>query len=365
LKLNPVLVLLLLAAFIPQVSQAQFTTDQLSIVLSRVGRTGKQKGSEKNLATLGPMLKSFPLPEIAPSILDFRRYSLRVPLVYDEGVTVTPIKGQAGVKKSKLGADEFTEGGVYMNMVIDDRTQCRDLVARAAKASNETYRLCVKVNEDALDYVGALSGPFRWRRDWGVFVQGGGSFITQSFSAIAGSGSGLSDYFQAAGRFGVGGWYKSIGLEVYTRSQLITFTSSDYKPLWVPVYLSYGWELPKFWGFVTPHLTLFTGFEFYRNRSTNVTNRFITDYRAPAIGFRSRFVLASRFETGGDFQYSFTSGVSKFFVQGDIRYWLTSNFALGAGYWVDFANIKRTASSFSESSFAAEGYLRYAFGGTR
>jgi len=337
------------------------TTDNISISLVPVS-----KGRNSTALSVGPMLKSFPLKEIPPSLIDFRRYGLRVPIVYDPAVDVVPVKGQAGISFKTLGPDELNDDNVYMSVVIDDRRQCRDVRARHDKESAiDTYRVCVEVNDDSLDFVGGVSGPFRWLRQYGCFVQGGGSFLTQSFSQIAGSGSGVGDYFQTAGRLGMGAWWGNFNVELYLRSQLFTFTSADYKPLWVPLYLGYGWELPKFFGFVTPRLLLFTGFEYYRNRSDNVTNRFISDYRAPVFGFRTRFVLASRLETGGDFQYTFASGIKKFFVQGDLRYWFTPKWALGGGYWVDIASVSQPTSNFSESSFAAEGYIRYSFGGDR
>jgi hypothetical protein len=146
------------------------------------------------------------------------------------------------------------------------------------------------------------------------------------------------------------------------RQRVATFSSdTTYDPQWIVTTASFNHQFPRiFWDYVTPYVFLIGGFEIYKNASPAPDTRYVSEYQAFTGGIRLRFGLGSGFfETGGDVLFSTTQGVSKFFVQGDIRMWVAADVALGAGYWVDTA--KQAATGFRETSVALETYVRVVF----
>ena len=110
---------------------------------------------------------------------------------------------------------------------------------------------------------------------------------------------------------------------------------------------------PTIWGVL--------GFERYNNSissSTSSTN-FLQSYTSGAIGFRSRFPMASRWDIGGDLLATILGNGYKLHVQGDLRYLWKDNYILGSGYWLEYAKISE--ASLSELSLALEVYVEWHF----
>jgi hypothetical protein len=201
---------------------------------------------------------------------------------------------------------------------------------------------------------------FHLRKNFGFWAQGGGSVVTQVINRALSSQT-LDPAIQGTVRAGLGIWVKNFEVESFWRQKVFDVTKGfDYQPRWLSWNLGYNFELPRMlWGSVKPFFRPFVGLELYKNSTNIVDVKYLGSYFAPTFGFRSRFALKSRFETGGDFLFTTIEGVTKFFIQGDIRYWLTPRIALGGGYWVDTA--QQTATGFRETTVALEGYLRYTY----
>ena len=205
------------------------------------------------------------------------------------------------------------------------------------------------------------NGPLYFRKHKGFWLQGGLSFVTQQINNPT-LNSGIGDAGQLALRNGIGTWWKQFFLEGHWRESVINTTTEKFKPRWLQAILGVGFELPTYLN-VTPHLSLYSGYEIYNNNGSQEAD-FLQSYSSPILGFRSRFIFAERWEIGGDAQITLNtltnSSISKFFVQGDLRYWMTDSFSFGAGYWID--NAKLTASDgyqFTERSYAVETYIRW------
>lgn len=203
----------------------------------------------------------------------------------------------------------------------------------------------------------STQGPNYMRREWGIWGQGGASFVTQKINN-PGAQSGIGDAGQVALRNGLGAWYKNFLLEGYWREPVVNTTDETFQPRWIQGLIGYNFELPRFSG-VTPLLQIFAGWESYRNEGNSEAN-FLAGYNSPTFGFRSRFILSRRWETGGDVQTVLMGNARKIFIQGDLRYWFATQWALGGGYWIDISRV--TASDgfvFNEQSYAVESYIRY------
>lgn len=204
-------------------------------------------------------------------------------------------------------------------------------------------------------------GPLAKRDYWGISAQLGAGLLAQVVSRDA-TVAARNPTAQGAVRGSLGLWYRHWELEAFWRQQLFDFNgaSNGFAPRWLGATGSVNIEGPHlFWNNVIPYVFLLLGYESYLNRVAAADTRFIEYYDAFTYGFRLRFVLWQTFETGGDVRYSNQSGISKFFVQGDIRYWLTEGWALGAGYWVDTAH--RSDIDFRETHISLEVYSRFAF----
>jgi hypothetical protein len=247
-----------------------------------------------------------------------------------------------------------------VKLVIEEQQQCEDFLAVGSGLKTEPYQLCVVVKDEALSVVGSTSGPFQHRQPYGFWSQVGFGLVTQKINNPS-----QSDAFfntnQVATRLGAGAWWRGIIGEVHYRRTILNLSSGKFEPRWLQGNLGYGFDLPKFW-ILTPHIELIGGIESYDNALKAGEGRFISGYTSPSVGFRSRFIVKTRLEVGGDFFYTFGGDSSKMFIQGDTRYWLTKDWAIGAGYWVDTASVvSPTAGNFRETTFALESYVRYTF----
>lgn len=203
----------------------------------------------------------------------------------------------------------------------------------------------------------ATRGPYYMRREWGIWGQGGASFVTQQINN-PNAQSGIGDAGQIALRNGIGTWYKNFLFEGYWRESVIQTSDETFNPQWIQGIVGYNFELPRF-ASVIPQLQIFAGWENYSNTGDTSAN-FLAGYSSPTFGFRSRFILNRRWETGGDVQAVLMSNARKFFIQGDVRYWLNPQWALGGGYWIDISSVTaEDGFNFSEQSYAIESYIRY------
>jgi hypothetical protein len=175
--------------------------------------------------------------------------------------------------------------------------------------------------------------------------------------------SGLGDSQQLAMRNGFGIWRGNYFAEGYWREPVMNTRGETYHPRWVQGLLGAGFELRRF-GVATPHLSLIGGWEVYKNEGNKNAN-LLSDYSAPTLGLRARFIIGRRWETGGDVQLTYLQdeagqSVQKLFLQGDVSYWLTPSITIGAGYWIDYADVRALGGySFRERSYSAETFIKW------
>ena len=224
------------------------------------------------------------------------------------------------------------------------------------------YKLCGHASDSGKFLVGGSLGPFSYRRPSTFWVQTGVSSVTQAIDNPKQKNSPF-DTNQIGSRTSVGAIYHKMQGEIFARPTLASWGSQKFRPFWMQINFGYGWELPNFWWGIFPHVVLFGGAEMYRNRFTTKTSdtRYIKSYYAPLIGARTRFILTNRLDVGGDIQFTYGGESHKTFIQGDARYWLTRALSVGAGYWIDWANVASKYGQYQEVSLALESYVRYVF----
>lgn|GEM_PF-5234798 len=343
---------LLLASFSAHAGRV-LTNDDLLVTL-------EPRAAENNkLLAVAPLPEGIAALHVPGDWLGSARWLVKIPvrLLKPETQLVFPRR----TINDLVGEDcQAKDGTCLVKVVIDEAQQCLNFLAVSKGFANERYDLCVTVKDASLSLVDSTSGPFQHRQSYAFWTQGGLSLVTQKINNAAQT-TGFFSSSQAATRLGIGAWWHGFIGEVHYRRSLFSFSSEKFEPRWLYGNVGYGFDLPKFW-ILTPHIELIGGLETYNNALKEGEGRFISGYTSPSIGFRSRFIVKTRLEIGGDLLYTYGGQSSKLFIQGDMRYWLNRSWAIGGGYWVDIARVvSETAGSFRETSVALESYVRYTF----
>lgn len=283
--------------------------------------------------------------------LDAMRYELKVPLRAIPLSSVLVAGDKINEPESRRPRARFNFG-----FIVDDRTNCVDLLVRAEKGEGIPYRLCSRLSDFEVANLGFDHEAFYFRSPSGVWGQGGLGVASQDVSGIGSSTSSIGSQRSAVFRVGVGAWYHAALIEAYFRSKFYSLSEETFRPTWLDVYGGYRLELPQFIGF-TPHVALVTGAEFYSNHVTVPGVRYLRRYIGLLGGAQVRFVLGSKFEFGGDVIYGVSRGVRKVVHTEDVRYWLSKRNAIGLGAWTDSQS--QPALEFAESTTAIELYWRH------
>ncbi len=260
-----------------------------------------------------------------------------------------------------IEVNEANIHNISLQMPLKQYKNCSPITAVDEDLDIRQYEVCVTLGDDALQYTSELAGPFQYRKMWGYWMQGGLSLVQQTYPDRFSADSSISSYASAI-RGGAGLWHNNIGGELYYRQNIYELAPKrGVQSQWIEGRGSYTFEFgPKWMSPVKLFLIPFVGYEMFFNSIEGVSKKtpYLSQRFAYYPGFRSRFVITPRFETGGEFFYRILD-LQSYFVQGDVTYWLDEHMALGFGYWMDATKYEISKVKYSERHFSLETFLRF------
>ncbi len=290
--------------------------------------------------------------------LKFSEYSLRIPIKLGPFARIhIPPNYIYTIEPSSSQTEDEKEPVVYLVFKPKKVHACYPVFSLDEKFKMYPYELCVKARGKTADEVEPFAGSTWYYNDSGWWAQFGSGYVTHViYNRKTGNNNNIS---QLALRAGAGVYRKGLQLETHYRARVMAIGSESISPNWLEFIGGYGLSLNKFYNdLIEPRVDLQLGMEYYKNTTARAGDVYIVSALSPLIGFRSRFIYVQRWEIGGDFRMSFFSQVQKYFIQGDLRYWFRPTFSLGAGYWVDIANLTSKGAKFREQTYALEAFAR-------